>query len=329
MSSTVAQRFASRCLAGGLAAYQTVRLAHAQSGTSESEREQPQQPQSADVAALAPRPPPELRRLNSDPKLVEFASVQELVCSWIQQEEHPGYFPPDCSWPWPAAPPAQDDIPMMRAALAKCGSAEQSECHEVAFRLATSLLGGTLDGHVSDGDRNDEQLAEGADLMRRLADSGSIEGACGWAYCLAHGDVVPEDQEGAAHFYRKAAQAGCAQSMHELGIIHYLSRDSADVVEAVRWFEMAAEKGVAGSMYLLAECLLEGLGTQQDLHAALGWFAAAGELGHRSARSRIIARAETTSAPSEPPSRRASTSAAERYQTAAGRRGSEWKALVA
>ena len=34
---------------------------------------------------------------------------------------------------------------------------------------------------------------------------------------------------------------------------------------------MAAEHGISGSMYLLAECLLEGMGTQKDEGAAFGW----------------------------------------------------------
>ena len=41
-------------------------------------------------------------------------------------------------------------------------------------------------------------------------------------------------------------------------------------------------------MYLLGECLLEGAGTRQNKDAALGWFAAAGDLGHRGARSRVL-----------------------------------------
>ena len=58
--------------------------------------------------------------------------------------------------------------------------------------------------------------------MRQLAERGSAWGACGWAFCLANGDGVEVDSLRAAHYYRLAADAGCAQSMHELGTMHYL-----------------------------------------------------------------------------------------------------------
>ena len=49
-----------------------------------------------------------------------------------------------------------------------------------------------------------------------LAESGSVDGACGWGYCLAQGEVVEEDPAGAEHYYRQAARAGCEQAMHQL-----------------------------------------------------------------------------------------------------------------
>ena len=45
--------------------------------------------------------------------------------------------------------------------------------------------------------------------------------------------------------------------------------------------------GLSQSMFMMGECLLSGEGIAQDTASALGWFAAAGELGHCSARSRI------------------------------------------
>merc|ERR1719476_234783 len=71
--------------------------------------------------------------------------------------------------------------------------------------------------------------------------------------------------------------------------MHYLGDGlPPDGEEAVRWFRAAAVRGVSASMYLLGECLLEGQGTRQNKAAAFGWFAAAGDLGHRSARERVL-----------------------------------------
>ena len=86
--------------------------------------------------------------------------------------------------------------------------------------------------------------------------------------------------------------------------------------EAVRWFRQAAVRGVTSSMYLLGECLLEGLGTAQNTSAAFGWLAAAAELGHRSARERVLSAYSHPTAP-----------VVNQYLTVAGRRGGQWDDL--
>ena len=137
--------------------------------------------------------PESLRRFPSDPAPPSATEVRELVKDWTSQEASPGYFPPDNSWPWPPeSGNPRAAIPALRKALSTCGSASHSECHEVAFRLATALLGG-LDGHVEADDVDEQQRGEGAALMRTLAESGSVEGACGWGYCLAEGEVAHDD----------------------------------------------------------------------------------------------------------------------------------------
>ena len=166
--------------------------------------------------------PEELRRFPSDPAPPSATEAQELVKEWTSQEASPGYFPPDNSWPWPPeSGNPRAAIPALRKALSACGPASEPKCHEVAFRLATALLGG-LDGHVEVDDVDERQRSEGANLMRTLAESGSVDGACGWGYCLAQGEVVAEDPAGAEHYYRQAARAGCEQAMHQLGVMHYL-----------------------------------------------------------------------------------------------------------
>jgi len=175
--------------------------------------------------------PEELRRFPSDPAPPSATEAQELVKEWTSQEASPGYFPPDNSWPWPPeSGNPRAAIPALRKALGACGPASEPECHEVAFRLATALLGG-LDGHVEVDDVDERQRSEGANLMRTLAESGSVDGACGWGYCLAQGEVVEEDPAGAEHYYRQAARAGCEQAMHQLGVMHYLG-DGTTTTEA-------------------------------------------------------------------------------------------------
>ena len=223
--------------------------------------------------------------------------ARKLIYQWAKQEMAAGYAGPDVSWPPREILPRRDEIPQLRAAFARCGGRDQllderrrtPRCDDVSFRLAASLCG-TQFGHPSEDEPSATERAEGAELMHLLADAGVREGACGFAYLLQHGELVQEDGAMAARHHQHAASAGYAQSMHELGTMFYLGEHGLpqDRVEAVRWFRRAATHNISGSMFLLGECLLAGDGAPQDVHAALGWFAAAGELGHRGARSRLI-----------------------------------------
>ena len=183
----------------------------------------------------------------------------------------------------------------------------QARCHDTKFSLAIALLGGSLFGHASPQEEDVEAPAkeeatedqrQGATLMRQLAEKGVVEGLCGWAYCLLDGEVAgcAYDAPKALGFHEAAARGGYAQSMHELGVLYYTGDDGVecDQAAAVYWFREAAQRGVSGSMYLLAECLLEGEG---DPSEAYRWLASAAELGHRGARQRILASAATAAAP--------------------------------
>ena len=252
--------------------------------------------------------------------------AQSLSRRWVEQESRPGYVPPSASWPPPVEQPPRSSIPMLQGASGACGGADTAACHRVTFSLAVALLGAPLFGHSAEStaageqEPTDDERAQGAALMRQLAERGMLEGLCGWALCLLDGAVAPQDAPHAMACHRAAAAGGLAQSMHELGVIYYTGELSeqgvpADAAIAVRWLRLAAEGGVSGSMYLLGECLLEGSGCTADEAAAFRWFEAAGELGHRGARQRILeaVRAED-----------GGTRQQQRYAAVAGRRGASW-----
>ncbi|EOD10922.1 hypothetical protein EMIHUDRAFT_215224 [Emiliania huxleyi CCMP1516] len=190
-------------------------------------------------------------RRSSDPPPPDDAERRTLIARWTTENEIP-----NTSWP-PRREGAEAGCrPALRRAFDACGGEQRlfaaksggwvakrhHECDEITFQLAVSLLGG----------------------------------ACAWAFLLRNGDVVEEDSAKALHYHHQAhalyavgplswdaASAGYAQSMHEIGTMHYLG----DGVEPDS----------------------DEAGTKQDTASALGWFAAAGELGHCSARSRIVA----------------------------------------
>lgn len=226
---------------------------------------------------------------SADPPPPDEHTTRQLVKRWTAQEERPGYAPPSQNWP----PPSRSDLATLRRAFTACGAESFDRghhgCGEVAFQYATSLLGGTLCGHIeSEREPSEEEISEGIGLMKRLAASGMPSAACGMAYILSCGILAEEDEEAAVRYHQQAASAGFAQSMQEIAIMHYLGDPlPQDAAAAVRYYRQAALLGLSQSMFMMGECLLSGEGIAQDTASALGWFAAAGELGHCSARSRI------------------------------------------
>ena len=62
---------------------------------------------------------------------------------------------------------------------------------------------------------------------------------------------------------------------------------------AVYWFRRAVNEGEhAGAAFMLGDCLLDGVGVERDRSEALMWLVVAAELGHRGARSRVLATLE-------------------------------------
>jgi uncharacterized protein len=80
------------------------------------------------------------------------------------------------------------------------------------------------------------------------------------------------------------------QATYELGNAYYLG--DADVDDnpqyAVRLFRRAANLGHPGAAYMLGQCLLDGVGIEQDRANALEWLLTSADLGHQLARTRVL-----------------------------------------
>ena len=245
--------------------------------------------------------------------------IRVLVRQWTAEEEKPGYRPPSASWP--RHQPRHSHVPAYRASLAECGGLDVPACYGAAFTLAVALLGGALFGHAEFEDEAEPSApeeAEGLALLSQLAALGSPEGACGLAFCLLDGPGEhTRDELAAAALFERAAHAGLPQAMSELATMHFLGDGiPEDAILAAHWFRRAAEGGVPAAMYLWGECLLEGRGCARDASHAREWFLAAGKLGHRGARHRIITECAQEAADDE--------RLEARDGRASGRRGSRW-----
>ena len=87
-------------------------------------------------------------------------------------------------------------------------------------------------------------------------------------------------------WYRSAAEKGNIKAMHNLAVLSAGSVPS-DYKTAAHWFTEAADRGVRDSQFNLAVLLESGIGVQQDLKAAYGWFKIAAQSGDKEAPRRI------------------------------------------
>ena len=81
-----------------------------------------------------------------------------------------------------------------------------------------------------------------------------------------------------AAWYRKAAEAGNADGMRNLGYMYYYGLGMAvDYQRAVYWYLRSAEAGNALGMAFLGDMYKNGTGVDKDPKQALGWFHKAAE----------------------------------------------------
>ena len=96
----------------------------------------------------------------------------------------------------------------------------------------------------------------------------------------ANGEGVPEDNAEAVRWFRMAAEQGLAEAQHGLGAMY----DTGEGVpendaEAVRWYRMAAEQGDAGAQFILGFKYADGVGVPEDDAEAVRWYRMAAEQG--------------------------------------------------
>lgn len=142
--------------------------------------------------------------------------------------------------------------------------------------------GGTLD------ERTTEQTAERPKQAPTLPDPDETpkttadEGE--ELYQSARRCLAEKDAEGAAMFYKRAAELGHARAQCSYGKCLYTGHGAAkDPAEAFRWFRKAAEQGLNIAQYNLGVMYLKGVYVPKDTDQAKHWFTLASDNGHEDA----------------------------------------------
>lgn len=187
---------------------------------------------------------------------------------------------------WPDNVPSDDDLGWMRTDLIFCGRSrtEDDYCKRLVFRLACNMM----------IQFDDDSQLRGLKMLSDLAERGFADAQCYLGMKLNDGYArIPPDSIKAVEWFKKAADQDHPQGIYELAVAYYTGEGVEEDEElAVHLFRRAGEKNVPAAAYMLGDCLLDGVGVAMDRAQALEWLVRASELGHRGARSRVMAQLE-------------------------------------
>ena len=103
--------------------------------------------------------------------------------------------------------------------------------------------------------------------------------------CLGHaytnGQGVEQDYVQAMEWFEKAADLGSSTSMNWVGYMYENGQGvEQDYAKAVEWYEKGADLGNTSSMNYIGNMYMDGLGVEQDYNQAMEWYKKSAELGN-------------------------------------------------
>jgi TPR repeat protein len=224
----------------------------------------------------------EIRRFSTKQELSQLRQDKtEMLQRWERDEDGWRDLPARA---WPAYQPNPEQLAGLRAevTLHNCTSNNNNNttdlCKEILFNVATALVFYNLDAEA--GFRQYEQLAK----------DGHVDSMVACGVVLMEGMGVPPQEEKAIEWLKKAVALDSSQGCYELGTVLYTGLEGVleeDAKAAFELFQRAAKQDHTAALYMMADCLVEGEGTEISVAQAVPLFYRAAERGHRYARQRI------------------------------------------
>jgi TPR repeat protein len=135
---------------------------------------------------------------------------------------------------------------------------------------AASSIAGPLEDADAALEAKDYQTA--VRLLRPLAEQGDAKAQVALGEMYAFGEGVPESDEQAAIWFRKAADKGDASAQDHLGDMHLKGIGvPRDYAQAVIWYRKSAEQGDTFGQLDLSVMYEQGIGVPQDFVQAYMW----------------------------------------------------------
>jgi hypothetical protein len=193
---------------------------------------------------------------------------------------------------WPPHQPNIEDIPNLEKQLMEeCPLVKKQstkKCQDLKFLLATAYVFNNF-SETADGDENRINHKRGYDMYVEESET-HPDSMCAAGILNVEGlgrDVCEE--VGLKFLNRAYSEHKHAQSMYELGTAHYTGLEGyleEDEDLAFQFFLEASELDHYGAMYMVADCLMEGIGAAIDIERAIPLLFVAADSGHRFARQK-------------------------------------------
>ncbi|MEE1655757.1 SEL1-like repeat protein [Microvirga sp. CF3062] len=122
-------------------------------------------------------------------------------------------------------------------------------------------------------------LQSAVDRLKIAAERGHVKASVAMGDALLRGHGVPESQESAMGWYRRAAESGSPVAYIRLGDVYAGRSAGLEAPRALEWYRKAAEANSAIGMIRLGKMFNEGRGVPQDQALAATWFSRAAAAG--------------------------------------------------
>ena len=140
------------------------------------------------------------------------------------------------------------------------------------------------------GEKPPESVTTNKSDLAKL-DTSTPEGMAQMAHAYRLGQGVPQDDLVARRWMTRAARAGDAGAMNDLGQMFEMGIGGPeDQAGAARWYGAAAEAGIAQAQHSLALMLFEGRGVARDSARAGQLLRGAAQAGHATAAADLAFR---------------------------------------
>lgn len=135
--------------------------------------------------------------------------------------------------------------------------------------------------------------------LQAKAEAGDAAAQTKLGLAYQQGNGVPQNDDLAARWFRKAADQGDASAQNDLGVAYNMGRGvSQDKQEALRWYSKAAKQGNPQAIFNVGVSYYNGDGIDSNEYTAYAWFLAAQDAGNPLARD-AVKRSATTMTPAD------------------------------